>query len=265
MPSIHLHKLTLSIGEKRLLDDVSITVETGERIAIVGPNGAGKTTLLRCLLGFIRSGSGSIELNGKPLAQLRRQDIARAIGYVPQQLEHNIPFTVLEFIMMSRYAHAQRGGIIPRDPNAESIARQATHRTGIQHLENQAISTLSGGERQKVNIAAALAQQTPILVLDEPSAHLDPKQHESIQLLLGEIGGNRQTTIVTVTHDLNWAAMDFDRIIGMSRGRVIADAAPAIFMTPEILHQVFDAHWIVQPHPESGHPIILPTRHHPTP
>ncbi len=261
MNSIHLQNLSFSIGAKRLLDNVSISVDQGERVVIVGPNGAGKTTLLRCLLGFITKTEGSVTLQEKPLPELSRQEIARMIGYVPQQLESDIPFTVLEFIMMSRYANAQVGGILPKDPDGESIAKQATERTGIQHLENQSMSTLSGGERQKVNIAAALAQQTPILVLDEPSAHLDPKQRESIQQLLGEIGRKSGTTIITVTHDLNWAAMDFDRIIGMSHGRVITDAPPAEFMTTENLLQIFDAHWTVQTHPESGHPFILPTQH----
>jgi len=261
MNSIHLQNLSLGIGAKCLLDDVSISIEQGERVAIVGPNGAGKTTLLRCLLGFITKAEGSVSLQGKLLAELSRQEIARMIGYVPQQLADDIPFTVLEFIVMSRYAHAQNGGLIPKDPDGDQIARQATERTGIQHLENQSMSTLSGGERQKVNIAAALAQQTPILVLDEPSSHLDPKQRESIQQLLGEIGRKSETTIVTVTHDLNWAAMDFDRIIGMSHGRVIADAPPAEFMTSKILHQIFDATWTVQTHPESGLPMILPTQH----
>ncbi|MEJ6572888.1 MAG: ABC transporter ATP-binding protein [Akkermansiaceae bacterium] len=261
MNSIHVQNLSFRIGKRLLLDDVSLHADTGERIAIVGPNGAGKTTLLRCLLGFIYGESGVIKLNENPLTQLSRQEIARMIGYVPQQLDHDIPFTVLEFIMMSRYAHAQSGGLIPKDPDGDQIARQATERTGIQHLENQSMSTLSGGERQKVNIAAALAQQTPILVLDEPSSHLDPKQRESIQQLLGEIGRKSKTTILAVTHDLNWAAMDFDRIIGMSDGRVIADAPPVEFMTSEILHQIFNAHWTVQPHPESGLPMILPTHH----
>ncbi|MBT8043571.1 MAG: ABC transporter ATP-binding protein, partial [Verrucomicrobiae bacterium] len=134
-------------------------------------------------------------------------------------------------------------------------------RTGIQHLENQIMSTLSGGERQKVNIAAALAQQTPVLVLDEPSAHLDPRQRESIQQLLGEIGRKNKTTILTVTHDLNWAAMDFDRIIGMNEGRIIQDDKPSMFMTTENLERIFGAQWAVQSHPESGHPYILPTQH----
>jgi len=263
MNSIHVQNLSFRIGKRLLLDDVSLHADTGERIAIVGPNGAGKTTLLRCLLGFIYGESGVIKLNENPLTQLSRQEIARMIGYVPQQLDHDIPFTVLEFIMMSRYAHAQSGGLIPKDPDGDQIARQATERTGIQHLENQSMSTLSGGERQKVNIAAALAQQTPILVLDEPSSHLDPKQRESIQQLLGEIGRKSKTTILAVTHDLNWAAMDFDRIIGMSDGRVIADAPPVEFMTSDILHQIFNAHWTVQPHPESGLPMILPTHHSP--
>ena len=263
MNSIDLQDLSLSVGNKRLLNDVSITVEAGERIAIVGPNGAGKTTLLRCLLGFISHHTGNIRLQGEALKDLNRQQIARMIGYVPQQLADDIPFSVMEFILMSRYAHSQGGGILPQDPEGYEIAQRVTERTGIQHLQNQSMSTLSGGERQKVNIAAALAQETSILVLDEPSSHLDPKERESIQQLLGEIGRNNNTTILAVTHDLNWAAMDFDRIIGISRGRVVADDPPAALMTTENLHRIFEAHWTIQSHPESGQPMILPTQHSP--
>lgn len=261
MTSVELQNLSLRIGAKQLLDSVSLKIEQGERVAIVGPNGAGKTTLLRCLLGFINKAEGSVSLQENQLDQLNRREIARMIGYVPQQLEHNIPFTVLEFIMMSRYAHAQGGGIVPKDPGGRNIARQCTERVGIRHLENQTMSTLSGGERQKVNIAAALAQQTPILVLDEPSAHLDPKQRESIQQLLGEVGRKSKMTIITVTHDLNWAAMDFDRIVGMVDGKIIADANPDDFMTPDNLERIFAARWSVQTHPKSGHPFVLPTQH----
>ena len=258
---IETAQLSLHIGTRRdqLLDSVSLQIKAGERIAIVGANGAGKTTLLRCLLGFIPHHEGNIRIMGKPLSSLTRREIACTISYVPQQLSQNIPFTVLEFIIMSRYA--QDTGIVTQNQQDETMARNAMERTGICHLENQPMATLSGGERQKVSIAAALARQTPILILDEPSAHLDPKQRESIQELIGHIGRKSHTTILTVTHDLNWAAMDFDRILGMSEGRVLADNTPEKFMTTETLHQLFNATWTIQAHPQNGCPVILPSHH----
>lgn len=261
MTTIELQNLSLRTGNKQLLDSVSLTIQQGERVAIVGPNGAGKTTLLRCLLGFVSQMEGTVTLQGHPLTTLGRKEIARMIGYVPQQLGHDIPFTVREFITMSRYAHATHGTITPKDPESETIATQSMEHVGISHLAHQTMSTLSGGERQKANIAAALARQTPILVLDEPSAHLDPKQRESVQQLLGSLGKNRDLTLLCVTHDLNWAAMDFDRIIGMSGGKIIADAPPSAFLTTENLERIFNARWAVQTHPESGHPYLLPSRH----
>ena len=258
MTVIHINDLSLRIGKKQLLDSVSISIKAGERVAIVGPNGAGKTTLLKCLLGLIPNNHDSVQIQNVKIAELSRQDIARTMGYVPQQLSEEIPFTVLEFIMMSRYSHAT-GGILPSDPEGERIAKQVTQRLDIQHLENQSMSTLSGGERQKINLAAALAKDTPILILDEPAAHLDPAQRDSIQQTLREIGHSNKKTILAVTHDLNWAATDFDRIIGMANGQIIADAPPAEFITSENLHHIFRSTWSIHPHPESGLPVVLPT------
>jgi len=252
MSFIQIKDLTLNIKKRKLLDNISLCVESGERVALVGANGAGKTTLLRCLLGLLPYNKGTIQLDNTPLPSLSRKDLAQAISYVPQQLSTSIPYTVIEFVTMSRYAHAQ--GIIPQDHEGYQIARKTMEKTKILHLENQVMSTLSGGELQKVNLTAALCQSTPILLLDEPANHLDPAQQVSIQKILSGV----DATSITVTHDLHWAASDFDRIIGMSEGKIILDAAPAKFMTSENLHLIFGGTWDIFPHPKTGAPIILP-------
>ncbi|BDS08080.1 ferrichrome ABC transporter ATP-binding protein [Oceaniferula spumae] len=258
-PAIEASDVSLHAGKHCLLAGVSLRANAGERIAIVGANGAGKTTLLRCLLGLATPDSGSICLEGKPATSFKRQDLARMISYVPQQLGSDIPFTVREFVLMSRYTHAS--GIIPVDHEGHEIARETMRRIGIDHLADRTFATLSGGERQKASIAAALCQHTPVIVLDEPAAHLDPKQRETIQSLLSTIGRKSNTTVITVTHDLNWAAMDFDRMVGMKDGRIVLDAAPNKFMSTENLEQIFDATWDIQPHPQSGCPMIIPSHH----
>lgn len=240
-----------------MLDDVSLSVKQGERVAVVGANGAGKTTLLKSLLGLIRPDSGSIEIEGKLISEYTRVELARKLAYVPQLLEASVPFTVLDFVMMGRYAH--EGGFAQSDKDALEIAQDSLGVIGMQAFAQRTISTLSGGERQKICIAAALAQQAPILILDEPSAHLDPRQREEIHHILCDIGQQKGLTILAVTHDLNWASMDYDRMFGMSSGRVVFDGKSECLMTRDNLRHVFGVDFSLCPHPETGRPIVIPS------
>ena len=265
-PIIQASDLNLRIGSTQLLDDASLAISTGERVAIVGPNGAGKTTLIRCLLGLTQPDSGRIEINSRPLAELSHTELARQVSYVPQQLAERISFTAMEFISMSRYAYGggrggggRGAGFKQADKEGMEATEQAIELTGIGHLRHQALSTMSGGERQKVSIAAALAQQTPTLILDEPSAHLDPKQRDIIHGLLAKINREQNISLIVITHDLNWASADFDRIIGMKAGQTMVDAQADAFMQKETLMDIFDANWLLHPHPESGRPMVLPS------
>ena len=264
-PIIQASDLNLRIGSTQLLDDASLAISTGERVAIVGPNGAGKTTLIRCLLGLTQPDSGRIEINSRALAELSHTELARQVSYVPQQLAERISFTAMEFISMSRYAYGGGGGRGARagfkqaDEEGMEATEQAIELTGIGHLRHQALSTMSGGERQKVSIAAALAQQTPTLILDEPSAHLDPKQRDIIHSLLAKITREQNISLIVITHDLNWASADFDRIIGMKAGQTMVDAQADAFMQKQTLMDIFDADWLLHPHPESGRPMVLPS------
>lgn len=256
-PYISVQQLSVKIGEQLLLDTVELDIHQEERIAILGANGAGKTTLLRCLLGLIQPNSGQISLEGKNIASVTRSTMARSISYVPQVLNAEIPFSVQDFILMSRYSYDNCHGLIAKDDEGLAIAQTMMQRAGIEHLAHRSLSTLSGGERQKASIAAALTQQTPVLILDEPAAHLDPKQQDSVRNLLEEIHQSASHTIITVTHDLNWAASDFDRLVGMKNGSIIADSSPKDFMSSENLAAIFDANWEIHPHPHTGHPMVI--------
>ena len=261
-PVIEVSKLSLSMSGKALLNAVDFQIQKGERIAIIGANGAGKTTLLRCLLGILAPDHGEVKIHGNNITTLPRASVAQNIAYVPQSLSSEIHFCVQDFILMSRYSHSSIGsGPLPKNHDDLAIAQLMMQRTGIDHLAHRSLSTLSGGERQKAYIAAALTQQSSILLLDEPAAHLDPKQRESIQRLLGEISQTENLTIITVTHDLNWAAMHFDRIIGMSSGQLLYDATPSELITTENLQHLFGATWDIQAHPHSGSPMVIPTHH----
>jgi len=257
IPSISIQDLSLSIGKSCLLDNVSLEVEAGSMVAIIGSNGAGKTTLLKCLLGLMKPDSGTLKVNGKLTSQYSRPELARELAYVPQLLEASVPFTVLDFVMMGRYAH--EGGFSSGDEDGLRVAKNALKRIEMSHFESRTIQTLSGGERQKICIAAALAQESPILILDEPSAHLDPRQREEVHSILSEIAQTDQLTILTVTHDLNWAAMEYDYIYGMSQGRVLVEGSTEEVITQEDLHKVFGVCFTLIPHPETGKPMVIPS------
>ena len=252
--AIEVKNLNVKVGAKILLSEISFKITGGEHLAIVGANGAGKTTLLRSLMG-LNAHHGQIQLNGTLSNKLSRRDLAQQIAYVPQQLSDNIPFTVREFILMSRYAH--QGAFAPERPEDREATEYIIARTGLESIADRTLSTLSGGERQKTSIAAALAQQCPILILDEPCSHLDPRQQASVQALLTTIGRDQNLTILTVTHDLNWAAQHFDRILGLAEGRLLHDAPPLEFMKPDTLFEIYQTTFQTLPHPQTGKPLIL--------
>jgi ABC-type cobalamin/Fe3+-siderophores transport system ATPase subunit len=256
--AIEIEDLTVKIKTQALLQSLSLRIPKGQHLAIVGPNGAGKTTLLRSLMGLLAFHTGTIRINGIPLPQLSRRDIAHQIAFVPQELPSDIPFSVTEFIQMSRYAH--QSGFTNQGAEDREVIQNILARTGLQAFADRPLQTLSGGERQKASIAAALAQQCPILILDEPCTHLDPKQQASVQALLAEINSEEQLTILTVTHDLNWAALNVDRILGLSAGELLIDAPPREFMQADSLRKLYQTTFSTLPHPESGIPLILPTQ-----
>ena len=255
--ALHIKNVSLRIGEASILQDASLSVAQGESVAIIGANGAGKTTLLKCLLGLMKPDSGTIEVNGKLTSGYSRLDLAKQLAYVPQLLEASVPFTVLDFVMMGRYAHED--GFAFGEQDGQASAEQALERVNMSHFSKRTIQTLSGGERQKICVAAALAQQAPILILDEPSAHLDPRQREEVHALLSEIVKSDGLSVLSVTHDLNWAAMNYDYIFGMNKSQIVAEGTPDELMTQENLHTIFGVNFFLMPHPETGKPMVIPS------
>lgn len=202
--------LTVKVGKKTLLEDVSFEVGEGEHRVILGPNGAGKSTLLRAILGFLKTESGEIEHSGT--SSLSRRELAKRVAYVPQLLAAEIPYTVEEFIAMGRYAH---------DGTANESVQQAMESVGVLEFSDRVVSTLSGGERQRVCIAAALAQDAPLIILDEPLVHLDPGQRREVQNLIR--GLMEKVTVLVVTHDIAWAKRDFTNLLVVDKNQLVFD------------------------------------------
>lgn len=229
-------KLSVLRGQTALLRDVSFTLRPGEKLAIVGANGAGKSTLLRTLLG-IEPSSGDIQLDGQELTSLRREDIARRITLVLQDTHVDVSITVTQLVSLGRFAH--RGQPSQRD-DARHID-DALRRTDLLHLKGRDIQTLSGGERQRAHLARAIAQDTKLLLLDEPTSHLDVRhQLETLSILdaLAEDGRG----IAFAVHDLSLAMRWATRVLVMKAGSVICDAAPAQALAPVHIEEAFGVH-----------------------
>lgn len=224
----------------RVLGPVDLEVERGECVAIVGPNGAGKTTLLRLVAGLLRPSAGRLELDGREVRELPRHELALELAYVPQVRPSRIPLTVAELVLLGRYPHWRRRGGAPSSQDFRAVAA-ALARVGLEAVSNRPLDELSGGERQGAFLAACLAQESKVLVLDEPTTHLDPRHQGDVARLILELAGEAERTVLCATHDLNFASLIADRIVGLREGRVAAAGRPAEVLSPEVLGRLFDA------------------------
>ena len=221
----------------------------------MGPNGAGKSTLLKCLMQIYRGGSGELLVQGRRIDQFGQKELATKISYVPQTVRERLPFSVHEFVCMGRYPYTSP--FSPLDTKDLEIADCALDLTGMSSFRHRQMDSLSGGERQKALLAAALAQETEILLLDEPTAFLDPKHEDEIYHLLSKINRQDGKTILIVTHDINHAALMSDHILAMKNGSVTFFGESQAFMQPEVLEALFDKRFLLIPHPKTGTPVVI--------
>jgi iron complex transport system ATP-binding protein len=235
--ALRVERLTVAYRGRPVLSDVDLHVDAGERVALVGPNGAGKSTLLRAIAGLVEPAAGSIELTGSPLVRLDRLAVARRLAVVPQLPQLPFATTVEEVVALGRLPHERLiRGLRPADRAAIAAA---IDRVGVGHLLGRDARELSLGERQLVLLAVAVAQDAPVLVLDEPTVHLDLRHQVEVMELLADLNARDGTTIFAVLHDVGLAAHFFPRIVVLDRGRVVADGPPAEALTDETLREVF--------------------------
>jgi len=241
-----------------ILHGINLVVRPGEMVGLLGPNGSGKTTLLKLASGIIRPQYGEIRLNGHQINQLNRKHIAQSMAVVPQQFSIPFAFTVREVVLLGRIPFLRPlAGESQSDRQAVTTAMQLV---GIDDLALRRFDELSGGERQKVILAMALAQQPELLLLDEPTVHLDITHQIEILELIREFNREQGLTIVAAMHDLNLAALYFDRLILLNEGRIIADGTPIEVLTERRIHSIFATDVRVEKHPITGTPhiVILP-------
>jgi iron complex transport system ATP-binding protein len=229
--------LRLSFGRRTILDGVDLAVTAGERVCLIGPNGAGKSTLLRCLTGLTPTAPGMVRIDGVPLAELSRDRLARSVAVVPGQVALPFSMRVEEVVALGRIPHEHRlSGPRPSDLAAVDAAIE---RAGIGHLRGRDARELSLGERQLVLIAMALAQQGRLLILDEPTVHLDLRHQVEVMQLLTDLNEREGLTVVAVLHDLALAAAMFPRVVLLAGGRIIADGPAAAVLTPDRIREVY--------------------------
>jgi iron complex transport system ATP-binding protein len=239
-----------------VLHGVSIDVAAGEMLAIVGPNGAGKSTLLKVLGGSMKPTAGSVELFGRALDSIERRELARTVASVGQENVVAFRFTVLEIVLMGRAPHL--GAFRFESHRDLEIATAALQRFELAHLAARHVQELSGGERKRVFLARALAQEPKIALLDEPTAFLDLKHVAEIFARFRELSAERGMTVVATLHDLNAAALYADRVLLLSDGAAVAYGTPAEVLTTENLERVYDTKVYVGRNPSTGSLMILP-------
>ena len=253
-PLLAMRGVQVALRSAPILRGVNLQLARGEVLLLAGRNGAGKTTLLRTAAGLLAPEAGELQLCGETLPSLPRREIARRVAYVPQQAAFAFPWSLLEVALMGRTPHLGRFGFeTPRDL---ALARESLARLGIADLAGRSILEVSGGERQLAAIARALAQQAPLLLLDEPGAHLDLAHRHALHQLLRQLTAEGRS-VLWVTHDLGPALSCADRVALLAEGRVLAAGAPSEVLRPDLLRAAFgvDARLI---HSEAGPLLQLP-------
>ncbi len=228
--------VAVALGENKVLREVSFALRPGEVLGLLGRNGAGKTTLLRTAVGTLEPCGGQVRLGGRPLSEYSRRELARAIAVVPQDLHVPFPFRAGEVVLMGRAPHQPLFGFDGERDVGRSL--DAMERMGVRELANRSIFELSGGERQLVMFARALAQEPELLLLDEPTAFLDLRHRLEVLQLVREFASEGRSALV-VSHDLSLVARACDRLLLLAEGRGAATGTPREILTPELVRRVF--------------------------
>ncbi len=259
--AIRTEGLVAGYGGRKVVDGIDMVIPAGRVSVIVGANACGKSTLLKTISRLLPAQEGAVVLDGKRIDQIPTKELARTLGLLPQQPIAPEGIAVADLVGRGRHPHQK----LFRSWTAadDRAVAEALAATGVLDLADRAVDELSGGQRQRVWIAMALAQQTDVLLLDEPTTFLDVSHQIDVLDLLADLNASRGTTIVMVLHDINLAARYADHLFALRQGRLVASGAPADVVTSELVREVFDLESLVIADPVSGAPMVLPRgRHH---
>jgi iron complex transport system ATP-binding protein len=252
--------LTLAYGERTVVDGVSTTLPTGKVTVVVGANACGKSTLLRGMARLLKPRAGEVLLDGKSIHGIPTKEVARTLGLLPQNPLSPEGVTVVDLVGRGRTPH--QGRFHRWSAQDEAAVAHALEVTGTLDLADRVVDELSGGQRQRVWIAMALAQETDLLLLDEPTTYLDVAHQVEVLDLLRDLNSTRGTTVVMVLHDLNLAARYADHLVAMRAGRVVAEGAPGDVITQDLVREVFGMECRVVPDPVAHTPMVVPVGRH---
>ncbi|MFI0779725.1 ABC transporter ATP-binding protein [Streptomyces sp. NPDC021212] len=249
-------ELTLAYEDRTVVDGLDLVIPDGEVTVIVGPNACGKSTLLRALGRLLKPRGGAVLLDGTDLARIPTKKIAQSVGLLPQTPVAPDAITVADLVSRGRQPH-QHWWQQWSDEDERAVG-DAMERTDVTALAGRLVDELSGGQRQRVWIAMALAQETGLLLLDEPTTYLDISHQVEVLDLVRQLNHERGRTVVAVLHDLNQAARYADHLIAMKAGRIVARGRPSEVVTAELVHEVFGLESVVVPDPVTGSPLVVP-------
>ena len=252
--AIHTRDLSFAYKDRGVLHAVSLSIEKGEMVGMLGPNGSGKTTLLR-VLSAVLGAQGEIRLNGRKIATYGRRELSKLFAVVAQESHVNFPYTVAEIVLMGRASYHSPFALETKKDLA--VARASMELTDSLFLSDRYLHELSGGEKQRVMIARALAQEPEILLLDEPSAFLDLKHQVQVFELLRRLNRERGLTIVAALHDLNLAALFFSRLVMLREGKIYRDGSPREVLTEKTIDEVYGIRVRVEPDPSGEKPQLF--------
>ncbi|TQK28964.1 ABC transporter ATP-binding protein [Arthrobacter sp. SLBN-53] len=256
MATLRAQDLTLGYSDTPIVAGLNAEIAEGAITAIVGPNACGKSTLLRGLARLLRPAGGQVLLDGADISSLRTKDVARKLGLLPQSSIAPEGITVADLVARGRFPHQRALRQFTRDDEV-SVA-EAMAATGVTALSGRAVDELSGGQRQRVWVAMVLAQQTPLILLDEPTTFLDIAHQIELLDLFAELNDTQGRTIVAVLHDLNHACRFADQIIAMKAGRIVAQGEPARVITADLVEDVYGMKCQIIDDPETGTPLVVP-------
>lgn len=256
MKAVQVDRLSLSYGESTVLSDVSFGVERGDFFVIIGPNGAGKTSLIKIIAGLLSPTSGEASVFGRPVPEYSRRELSRIVALVPQAMPSDFPFSVAETVLMGRTPYISLTGIETKKDH--EIAEEAMMFTEVTQLANRRLDRLSGGELQRVVIARAICQQPDIILLDEPTASLDPAHQLKIMDLMERLRAERGTTVIMISHDLNLAAMYGDRLLLIKDGKIERTGPPEDVITEAQLAKSYGCGLKVDESPVGKVPRVTP-------